>query len=77
MLISVAVAPTQCSSDIPQPTQPGSTCQCKRWHYITSGDTCYGIEQSQGVSAGDLYRLNPGVHQNCDNLVAGDYLCVA
>lgn len=50
---------------------------CTRTYTVKSGDTCYGIAQSQGVSVDVIYSLNPDVASDCSNLEIGQVLCLA
>ncbi|KAK5662512.1 hypothetical protein OQA88_8424 [Cercophora sp. LCS_1] len=59
----------------PGPTPSGTTSQCARWHLVVSGDSCYLITQSFGISQADFTAWNPSVGQDC--LIMTDfYYCV-
>lgn len=59
----------------PQPQQPGVVSNCNRWYLVKSGDSCYTIQQSQGVSVADWGKWNTGVKSDCSNLFVGYYVC--
>jgi len=47
---------------------------CVKTYTIKSGDTCYNIATTYGLSVDNLKTLNPKI--NCDSLQAGNVLCV-
>ncbi|CAI7903525.1 unnamed protein product [Closterium sp. NIES-54] len=50
---------------------------CTDYYTLSASDTCASVQSAYGLTATELYRLNPGL--NCNNLI--DYsdssLCVA
>nr|POE90692.1 lysm domain-containing protein [Quercus suber] len=42
----------------PQPQQPGIVNNCNKYYKVRSGDSCYTIEQSKGVSDTQFFRWN-------------------
>ena len=48
---------------------------CAKIYTVQSGDYCYAITQSQGVTQAQLNALNPWIDSNCD-LAVGENLCV-
>lgn len=60
----------------PTPTQPGANCGCKRWHMVSSGNSCDSISRQYGISAGDFQRSNPNVGSTCTTLWLGYNVCV-
>ncbi|MCJ1468156.1 hypothetical protein MMC07_006784 [Pseudocyphellaria aurata] len=68
------VTPTVSSG--PQPQQPGTNRNCRRYYLVKAGDSCYDIEQSQKVSAKDFLSWNPGVGNDCKGLFLGYYVCI-
>ncbi|CAI7917150.1 unnamed protein product [Closterium sp. NIES-54] len=50
---------------------------CTEYYTLSASDTCASVQSAYGLTATELYRLNPGL--NCNNLI--DYsdssLCVA
>lgn len=60
----------------PGPTPSGTTPSCYVWHVIATNDTCSLIEDSYGISMGDLVNWNPSLDNNCGNLLLGGAYCV-
>lgn len=48
---------------------------CKKTYTVQSGDFCFAITQSQGITQAQLNALNPQIDTNCD-LSIGEILCV-
>ncbi|KAH6558831.1 hypothetical protein KP509_1Z042700 [Ceratopteris richardii] len=44
-------------------------------HTVKSGDTCYAVSQSHGISLSYFQSSNPGI--NCNNLQIGQVVCVS
>ncbi|KAF2634390.1 LysM domain-containing protein [Massarina eburnea CBS 473.64] len=61
----------------PTPTQADMTGDCKVFHLVVSGDTCYDISATSGISLSDFYAWNPSVGSSCDALLLGFYVCIA
>lgn len=55
----------------------GTTKTCYEWYVVQSGDSCYIIEQSTGVTMDQLLEWNPALDAACDNLLLGDAYCVS
>ncbi|OAA60297.1 Peptidoglycan-binding lysin domain protein [Niveomyces insectorum RCEF 264] len=69
--------PTRTSSASPyEPTQPGLVPNCDNFHLVVSGDTCFAMEQTYGISAGEFSSWNPSIDSDCSNLWMGYYACV-
>ena len=47
---------------------------CSQYHTVVSGNTCYDLSVSYGLTLQELLNLNPGV--NCNSLQIGQQLCV-
>ncbi|KAH8894666.1 hypothetical protein GQ53DRAFT_610598, partial [Thozetella sp. PMI_491] len=60
----------------PAPTPPGTTTSCYEWHVVVSGDTCFDIEQSAGITMAQLTQWNPDLHDDCGNLLLGEAYCI-
>jgi hypothetical protein len=52
---------TSTSDEAPGPTQTGITANCHDWYLAESGDTCYDIASSHGITLGQFYAWNPAV----------------
>jgi len=61
----------------PSPVQDGIAKNCKTFHYVVSGDTCYDIAKAAGVSLNLFYSWNPGVGSTCKTLQLKTYVCTA
>lgn len=61
----------------PTPIQGGMVGNCRSFHLVVAGDTCYDIAAAAGVSLGNFYAWNSGVGNNCQSLWAGYYVCTA
>ncbi|TLD25414.1 hypothetical protein PspLS_05917 [Pyricularia sp. CBS 133598] len=48
------------AANTPQPVQPGMVAGCKRFHFVTGGQTCETIAPQYGVSIADVIRWNSG-----------------
>ncbi|ORX71667.1 LysM-domain-containing protein, partial [Linderina pennispora] len=72
LLIGQRVCVSPPSNSIgPSPTQPGNAC---REYVVKSGDSCWYIGASIGISLEQLQAYNPGL--NCQGLQVGQRLCL-
>ncbi|KAM4060999.1 lysM domain-containing protein [Hirsutella rhossiliensis] len=62
--------------ETPRPIQPGMVRQCRRFHYVEPGQSCFEVQQRYGVSLQDLVRWNPDIGYQCTNMWANTWLCV-
>ena len=53
----------------------GGGHSCGKIYTVQSGDSCFAITQSQGITQAQLNALNPFIDSNCD-LISGENLCV-
>ncbi|ORY58151.1 uncharacterized protein BCR38DRAFT_319796, partial [Pseudomassariella vexata] len=60
----------------PTPTQPGMVTSCDQFYSVVPSDTCLEIAGHHDISLEQFYDWNQGVGQNCESLLAGDYVCV-
>jgi LysM repeat protein len=60
----------------PTPTQAGMVSNCDLFYDVKSGDGCYDIAQSYGISLNDFYAWNPAVGNDCSGLWPDYYVCV-
>ncbi|KAH0424198.1 LysM domain-containing protein [Colletotrichum camelliae] len=60
----------------PQPTQPGMVTNCKKFHYVSAGNTCDQIISYQGITLANFIQWNTGVGSSCQNMWANTYVCV-
>ncbi|KAI8944635.1 hypothetical protein F4801DRAFT_571068 [Xylaria longipes] len=60
----------------PTPTQPNMTHNCNRFYKVKSGDLCYNIAASNGISVDQIYSWNPDVGDSCQFLYLDYYICI-
>lgn len=60
----------------PTPTQSGMTSGCKGFYLVKSGDGCYDIATSNGITLDQFYAYNPGVGNDCSGLWPNYYVCI-
>jgi hypothetical protein len=60
----------------PSPTQEGLSSQCSNFYFVKSGNGCYDIAASYGVSLDNFYTYNPAVGSDCSKLWPDYYVCV-
>ncbi|KAK2035449.1 hypothetical protein LX32DRAFT_700234, partial [Colletotrichum zoysiae] len=60
----------------PQPTQPGMVTNCKKFHYVSEGNTCDQIIGYQKITLANFVKWNTGVGSSCQNMWAKTYVCV-
>jgi len=71
-------APSSTSSaPTPGPTQEGIASGCSAYQTVVSGDTCYDIATSNGITTEQFYAWNPPVGTDCSGLWLGYSYCVA
>ena len=73
---SVTPAPTGCAASHPEPTQPGSVCDCKQWYLPADGEFCEDIERKFGLSWIEWLSWNTKVGADCKGLCKDTYVCV-
>lgn len=61
----------------PAPTQAGIATNCLKYYTVVSGDSCSKIETQYGDTFAGLYKWNPAIGSNCENLWVGYAVCVA
>ena len=75
---STTIAPAGSTTvPAPGPTVSGTTANCRQWYIVKSGDTCYAIETTYGITSTQFLGWNTGVNSGCTNLYVGDAYCVA
>ncbi|KAJ8121084.1 hypothetical protein ONZ43_g2376 [Nemania bipapillata] len=60
----------------PSPTQAGVVSNCNKFHLVVSGDDCYDLAATSGITLDNFYAWNPTVGSTCANLWLGYYVCV-
>ncbi|KAK4211539.1 hypothetical protein QBC37DRAFT_236861, partial [Rhypophila decipiens] len=60
----------------PTPTQPNVNNKCKKWHLVSSGDTCQKVADLNKIALAKFYEWNPDVGNACATLWLGYYVCV-
>jgi LysM repeat protein len=60
-----------------KPTQTGTISTCNRWYDVISGDSCYSVETTFGITHAQFLSWNPAVSSDCtQNFWVGDSYCV-
>ncbi|KAM5437078.1 hypothetical protein MferCBS31731_005494 [Microsporum ferrugineum] len=83
MCVGVQGQPTRTSTtSAPQPTAheplyPGTIKECKNYHLVKSGDTCWSLQQSYNLDENKFKTLNPVLASDCSKLWLGYYICVS
>jgi hypothetical protein len=67
---TVATTSTTTSGDVvtPTPTQDGMVSGCNSFYNVVTGDGCWAIANSHGISLDDLYAWNPALNRDCSGL---------
>ncbi|KAL4877580.1 hypothetical protein BJY04DRAFT_230540 [Aspergillus karnatakaensis] len=65
-----------CVATVDQAPMPDTIDSCSKWHLVSSGDSCWSIEQEHGVYAAEFARWNPYVGSGCEALWLGYFVCV-
>lgn len=60
----------------PQPTQPGMVSNCRKFHYVSKGDTCQQIISYEKITLANFVKWNTGVGSNCQSMWAETNVCV-
>ncbi|KAI9370920.1 hypothetical protein BJX61DRAFT_548661 [Aspergillus egyptiacus] len=76
--IGTPSAPATATSAVPVPTNvaANTTTNCGKYHLVETGENCTGIAQDSGISRENFLILNPGLNDNCTNLLSGVSYCV-
>jgi hypothetical protein len=61
----------------PKPIQSGMVSNCNKFHVIKSTTTCQGIADYSKIPITDFFKWNPGVKDDCSNLVLGAHACAS
>ncbi|KAF9480726.1 hypothetical protein BDN70DRAFT_992517 [Pholiota conissans] len=61
----------------PGQTVPGTTAACGAWYLVQPNNFCTQVVLNNSITLDDFLTLNPEVNQNCTNLWADYYYCVA
>ncbi|KAF3172087.1 hypothetical protein TWF788_009530 [Orbilia oligospora] len=60
----------------PTPTQSGMVKNCKKFHFVQTGQTCETIQRQYSVTLAQLFQWNPAIGSTCTGMWAQTYLCV-
>jgi hypothetical protein len=55
---------------------PGIVSNCKKYHLINDGDSCWSIYTAAGSTLAQFRSWNTQVDAACSNLWLGYYVCV-
>ncbi|KAF3210312.1 hypothetical protein TWF679_006807 [Orbilia oligospora] len=60
----------------PTPTQSGMVKNCKKFHFVQTGQTCETIQRQYSVTLAQLFQWNSAIGSTCTGMWAQTYLCV-
>lgn len=60
----------------PTPQMPGIVSNCKKYHLIADGDSCYSIDTAAKITLAQFRSWNTQVDASCSNLWLNYYVCV-
>ncbi|KAJ5647451.1 hypothetical protein N7490_003823 [Penicillium lividum] len=60
----------------PTPQMPGIVSNCKNYHLIKDGDSCWSIDTAAGITLAQFRTWNTQIDATCSNLWLGYYVCV-
>ncbi|KAL4758185.1 uncharacterized protein BDW70DRAFT_162863 [Aspergillus foveolatus] len=60
----------------PTPQMPGVVSNCKSYHLIADGDSCWSIYTAAGITLAQLRQWNTQLDASCSNLWLGYYICI-
>lgn len=60
----------------PQPIQDGMVSNCKKFHFVQSGQNCDSISKQYGITVANFIKWNPAAGASCTGLWANTYACV-
>ncbi|KAF3805016.1 LysM domain-containing protein [Colletotrichum gloeosporioides] len=60
----------------PQPVQDGMVSNCKKFHFVQSGQNCDSISKQYGITVANFIKWNPAAGASCTGLWANTYACV-
>jgi hypothetical protein len=55
---------------------PGIVSNCKKYHLIEDGESCWSIYTEAGITLAQLRKWNSQVDASCSNLWLGYYICI-
>lgn len=64
------------SNPTPQPVQDGMAKNCKKFHFVKSGQSCFTISSQYGITLASFLKWNPAAGNSCQVLSANTYACV-
>jgi LysM repeat protein len=60
----------------PTPLQAGMVANCYSFRLVASGDNCYSISTTAGITLTQFYAWNPAVQTDCSALFLAYYVCI-
>jgi LysM repeat protein len=63
------------ATELHQP-MPGTVANCRGYHHVKAGDSCWAIQQQYGITAAQFNAWNPLVGSSCGSLWQGYFICV-
>lgn len=73
---TTTVVASTTSITTPSPVQSDIAANCDTFYQVISGDSCYVVASTYGITLANFYSWNPAVGSSCPNLDVGDYVCV-
>ncbi|CAI7592359.1 unnamed protein product [Penicillium pancosmium] len=67
---------TTSSASDHEPTQPGLSENCDKFHKVVDGDSCDAIEASAGITHSQFSEWNPYINDKCSNIWLDYYVCI-
>ncbi|RMJ21666.1 LysM domain-containing protein [Aspergillus sp. HF37] len=74
--VKTAASPTTTATPTPTPTQDGMVSNYNQFYMVETGDGCYAIATSHGLTLEQFYSYNPAVGSDCSTLYPDYYVCV-
>ncbi|SPO07756.1 uncharacterized protein DNG_10451 [Cephalotrichum gorgonifer] len=60
----------------PQPIQDGMVNNCRKFHFVETGETCDTISKKYSITVANFTKWNPAAGSACTGLWAKTYACV-
>ncbi|KAH7382372.1 hypothetical protein DE146DRAFT_740009 [Phaeosphaeria sp. MPI-PUGE-AT-0046c] len=61
----------------PSPIQTGMVTNCNKFYLVKSGDGCWDIATSNGITTDQFATWNPAVGADCKGLFPTNYVCIS
>ncbi|KAL2841765.1 hypothetical protein BJX68DRAFT_270950 [Aspergillus pseudodeflectus] len=76
--IGSSTSPATATAAVPVPTNvaDNTTRSCGEFYTVVAGDNCTSVAERFGIPRADFLILNPGLNEQCTNLLLGISYCV-